>query len=158
MRKALIVTCLAAIGVVIAAGVATAQAQNTSKSAATGDTFTVVEHAITDTTTDTGATGDTVGDLLTFANPVFDAADTQRVGSDNGSCIRTKAGRAYECTWTTSLANGSLVVTGPFYDRGDSTLAIVGGTGKWATARGEMRLHARNAEGSAYDFEFHVVN
>ena len=43
---------------------------------------------------------------------------------------------------------GSLVVEGPFYDTADSDLAITGGTGAWATARGQMHLHARNAAGS----------
>jgi allene oxide cyclase len=157
MRKSLIVTGLALTGVIVAAGVATAQARETHPARSHGHSFTVVEHAVTDTTTDTGAPGDSVGDVLTFANPVFNAANTKQVGTDNGSCLRTVAGAAYECSWTTTLAGGSLVVEGPFYDTHDSTLAIIGGTGKWATARGEMRLHARDAQGSAYDFVFHVM-
>ena len=116
--------------------------------------LTIVEHAITDTTTDTGAKGDTAGDVLTFANPVFDRANRHQVGTDNGFCIRTVAGSAYECTWTNTLRGGSIVVTGPFYDDRDSTLAITGGTGKYATVRGQMLLHARDAAGSAYDFIF----
>ena len=48
------------------------------------------------------------------------------------------------------------MVEGPFYDDRDSVLAITGGTGRYATARGEMRLHARDAQGSAYDFTFRV--
>ena len=35
--------------------------------------ITVVEHADTEVVTDLGEPGDTVGDVLTFANPVFDA-------------------------------------------------------------------------------------
>ena len=54
-----------------------------------GRTITVIEHATTDTTTDTGAKGDSVGDILTFANEVFDAADATKVGTDNGYCLRT---------------------------------------------------------------------
>ncbi len=45
-------------------------------------------------------------------------------------------------------------MSGPFYDTEDSVLAITGGTGEWAGAHGEMRLHARNAEVTAYDFAF----
>src|SRR5207247_192204 len=37
----------------------------------------VIEHATSDTLVDTGAAGDTSGDLLTFHNPVFDASDTK---------------------------------------------------------------------------------
>jgi hypothetical protein len=156
MRTTLSVTLgLAVIGVV-AAGVVTAQAQGAGARHGDARSFTVVEHAVSDTTTDTGAPGDSVGDLLTFANPVFDASDRTQVGTDNGSCIRTVAGHAYQCSWTTTLAGGSLVVEGPFYDDRDSVLAVTGGTGRYATARGEMRLHARDAQGSAYDFTFRV--
>jgi allene oxide cyclase len=117
----------------------------------------VVERATTDVVTDTGATGDSAGDVLTFANQVYDASNTRRVGDDNGSCIRTVAGAAYECAWTLTLRHGSLMVQGPFYDTRDSTLAITGGTGRYRTASGQMRLHARNAAGTAYDFHYAVV-
>lgn len=30
---------------------------------------------------------DSVGDVLAFANPVFDSANEKRVGSDNGQCV-----------------------------------------------------------------------
>ena len=156
MRRTLSVTLGLAVVGVVTAGVVAAQAQGTRAHHGDGRSFTVVEHAVTDTTTDTGAPGDSVGDLLTFANPVFDAGNHTQVGTDNGSCIRTVAGHAYECSWTTTLAGGSLVVEGPFYDDRDSVLAITGGTGRYATAHGEMRLHARDAQGSAYDFTFRV--
>src|SRR3954467_3052707 len=66
--------------------------------------ITVIEHATSDATTDTGAQGDSAGDVLTFANDVFDARDRTEVGSDQGFCVRTVAGSAYECNWTTLLA------------------------------------------------------
>lgn len=118
-------------------------------------TFKVVEHAISDATTNPGKKSG-VGDVLTFANPVYDAANTKKVGSDNGFCVLTNAGTAYECIWTTYLAGGQLTVEGPFLFNGDSKLAITGGTSSYSRARGWMGLHARNAKGTAYDFEFHV--
>ena len=155
MRKAmtLIVSTAAAAGVLAAAAVGTAVAAPSHHG---GADFTVVERAITDTTADTGPAGDSLGDVLAFANPLYNAANKTKIGSDNGSCIRTVVGGAYECTWTTTLAVGSLVVTGPFYDTKDSVLAITGGTGKYEGARGQMRLHARDAKGSAYDFVFRI--
>ena len=66
--------------------------------------ISVVEHADTDATTDTGAPGDSPGDILTFANPVFNHANTAQVGSDQGFCVRLVVGKSYECTWTTFLA------------------------------------------------------
>lgn len=121
-----------------------------------GETFTVVEHADTDAVVDTGAKDDSAGDLLTFANPVFDAANKTQLGTNNGFCVRTVAGKAWECWWTLSLEGGQITVQGPFLDAGDSVLAITGGTGKYATARGQMKLHSRNPKGTEYDFTYEL--
>jgi hypothetical protein len=120
-----------------------------------GKSLTVIEHATTDTTTDTGAKDDSVGDILTFANDVFDAADATKVGTDQGYCIRVVAGTSYECTWTTVLAGGQIVVAGPFFDKKDSTLAITGGTGRYRNARGTMDLQSRE-NGAKFAFVFHI--
>jgi len=120
-----------------------------------GKTITVIEHATTDATTDTGAPGDSAGDVLTFANDVFDRTDTRKVGTDQGYCIRTVAATSYECNFTTLLADGGLVVEGPFYDARDSVLAITGGTGRYRNARGTMELHAQ--EGGNFMFVFHII-
>jgi allene oxide cyclase len=116
--------------------------------------FTVVEHAATDATASVGKAKDNRGDILTFANPVFDAANTKQVGADNGFCIRTVAGKAYECIWTLLLAGGQITSEGPFHDAGDTMMAVTGGTGKYLGAKGEMILHARDAKGSEYDFKY----
>ena len=119
--------------------------------------LTVVEHADTDAVTDTGEKGDTVGDVLTFANKVFDEKNEKEIGSDNGYCLRTAVGAAWECNWTLTLTDGSVVVEGPFYDTADSVLAITGGTGAYANASGSMKLHARNDKGTEYDFVYEFV-
>lgn len=112
----------------------------------------MIEHATTDAVTDTGAKGDSAGDILTFANEVFDADDKNKIGTDQGMCFRTVAGKAWECTWTLTLDKGQLTVEGPFYDSGDSVLAITGGTGEFAGAQGEMALSAYGTKGDAYTF------
>ena len=117
----------------------------------------LIEHADTDATLDLGAKGDSVGDLLTFANPIFDSANKTRVGSDQGYCVRVIAGKSWECFWTLRLEDGQITVEGPFYDTGDSVLAVTGGTGKYAGAKGSMKLHARDAKGSAYDFVYELL-
>jgi hypothetical protein len=114
----------------------------------------VVERATTNHTAPVAKGPDNAGDILTFANEIFDSEDRTRIGADQGFCIRIIPGHAYDCEWTTTLAGGSLAVQGPFSDTGDTTLAITGGTGQYAGARGEMKLHARDAQGSAYDFDF----
>jgi len=121
------------------------------------ETITVVEHAVTDTVVDVGPKGDSIGDSLAFGNPIYNFANRHRVGHDQGNCIRTDVGHAYECNWTTFLPGGSLTVEGPFYDDlRDAQLAIIGGTGNYDQARGHLTLHPRNATGSALDFVFHV--
>jgi allene oxide cyclase len=123
---------------------------------ALAETVTLVEHATSDAVTDTGATGDSAGDILTFANELYDQANQKKVGTDNGYCFRTAAGSAWECAWTNILADGQITVQGPFLDAGDSTVSITGGTGRYADVRGDMLLHARDAKGSEYDFTFNL--
>jgi allene oxide cyclase len=125
-------------------------------SASAGEVISLVEHADTDAVTDTGAKGDSAGDVLTFANPVFDKANKTKVGTDQGYCVRILVGKSWECMWTLSLKDGQITVEGPFLDAGDSVLAITGGTGKFAGARGQMKLHARDAKGTAYDFVYEL--
>jgi hypothetical protein len=123
-----------------------------------GGRFTVVERALTDSVVDIGAKGDSLGDVLAFGNPIYTADNKTQIGSDQGSCVRTVVGKAWECEWTLTLKGGSLVVQGPFYDAADSVMAITGGTGKWSRARGSMKLHARDAQGTAFDFTYLVTD
>jgi hypothetical protein len=117
----------------------------------------VVERALTDATLDLGAKGDSVGDLLTWGNPIFDAANKTQIGTDQGYCVRVVVGKSWECTWTTLFKDGQIMVEGPFYDDKDSIFAIIGGTGKYAGARGSMKLHARDAKASSYQFIFELL-
>ncbi|HVC02020.1 MAG TPA: allene oxide cyclase family protein [Steroidobacteraceae bacterium] len=120
-------------------------------------TLHFVEHALTDRTLDLGAKGDSRGDLLTFANPVFDAANRVQVGGDQGFCIRVVTGVSWECFWTLMLKHGQITVEGPFRDAGDSILTVTGGTGAYAGARGSMSLHARDAKLTSYDFIYKLL-
>jgi hypothetical protein len=119
-----------------------------------GHTVTVIEHATTDATTNPGQ-ADGTGDVLTFANDVFDANDSAKVGSDQGYCIRVVAGQSYECNFTTFLPKGQITVEGPFYDTKDSTLAITGGTGRYRHVRGTMDLKSLEG-GTKFQFVFHL--
>ena len=155
MKRVLsIVVPLGGILVLVVAVSAWASGSGSSGSGS-GKRITVIEHATSDTTTDTGAPKDSAGDILTFANDLFDANDATKVGTDNGYCLRTVKGTAYECNWTVFLAGGQITVEGPFYDAKDSTLAITGGTGRYGGARGTMELHSR-ANGTKFAFVFHV--
>jgi allene oxide cyclase len=117
----------------------------------------LVERALTDATLDLGAKGDSVGDILTWANPVFDAANKVQVGTDQGFCVRVLVGKSWECMWTTTLKDGQITVEGPFKDEGDSLFAVTGGTGKYAGAKGQLKLHPRDAKATSYDFAFELL-
>ena len=134
-----------------------ALALQASLTAVAAEKIQVVERALTDTTIDLGAKGDSVGDLLTFANPIYDAANKTKLGSDQGYCVRVVVGKSWECFWTLLLADGEITVEGPFYDTGDSVMVITGGTGKYAGAKGAMKLHSRDAKSTSYDFLYELL-
>lgn len=117
----------------------------------------VVERPVGETTVDLGAKGDSVGDMLVFANGIFDAANKTRIGSDQGYCVRTLVGKSWECFWTMTLKAGQITVEGPFLDAGDSLLVVTGGTGKYAGAKGSLKLHPRDATPTGYDFTYDLL-
>jgi hypothetical protein len=119
--------------------------------------ISVVERPVGETTVHRTADRDRIGDLLVFANKVYDAANKVEVGSDQGYCVRTVVGKSWECFWTLVLKEGQITVEGPFMDSGDSLFAVTGGTGKYASARGSMKLHPRDATPTGYDFVYDLL-
>jgi hypothetical protein len=117
----------------------------------------VVERPVGETTVDLPPKGDSIGDLLVFANGIFDAANKAQIGTDQGYCVRITVGKSWECNWTMMLKGGQITVEGPFMDEGDSLLTITGGTGKYAGAKGSMKLHPRDAKSTSYDFTYDLL-
>jgi len=117
----------------------------------------VVERPVGETTVDLTAKGDSIGDMLVFANGIFDAGNKTQIGSDQGYCVRTVVGKSWECFWTLTLKAGQITVEGPFLDEGDSLMAITGGTGKYTGAKGSMKLHPRDATPTGYDFTYDLL-
>ncbi len=147
---------VAAAAVLVGMGMWAASASSASSRLGASTVVHVIEHATTDTVIDTGGAGDTSGDLLTFHNDVYDATDTSVAGRDQGDCIRIDPAKGtWECRWTTRIESGSLTVEGPFSDFRNTTLAVTGGTGIYADARGEMDLRYRNG-GTEFDFVFRL--
>ena len=75
MKRTLVAVGLAAIVVLVVAAVSAA-AKGSSKGS-----IHVIEHATSDAVTN-GSAADAAGNVLTFANDVFDSADHNKVGSD----------------------------------------------------------------------------
>jgi hypothetical protein len=67
---------------------------------------------------DQGATGSTAPRAIRsphwLGNPVYDAANKTRIGRDQGDCVRTVVGKAWECFWTVLLPAGQITVEGPY--------------------------------------------
>jgi allene oxide cyclase len=156
MRTRLTFTLALAVLTVIAV-VAVASASGSSNPLITTPTaLHVIEHPVTDTVINTGAPGDTTGDLLTFHNKLYNAANTKVVGHDQGSCIRiSPAQGSWECMWTNFVPGGHITVEGPFFDTSDSIVTITGGTGGFRNARGQMLLHAR--PNGQFNFTFSLI-
>lgn len=152
MKRAVISAAVAAGAILVFAVVST----TAGGSRAADSTVRVVEHATSDAVTN-GTADDSAGNVLTFANEVFDSADVKKVGSDQGYCIRIVVGKTWECNWTTFLSGGQITVEGPFSDTGNTVLAITGGTGVYKNARGSMELVFHNPAGTKFDFVFHLT-
>jgi allene oxide cyclase len=151
-RFAVVVTAAASAGAFVAAP----SSAKPTKGHTAAATVHVIEHAITDTEIPTGGGKDVKGNVLTFNNPVFNAADTKAVGHDEGFCTRIAPKQGiWECLWTTFLKAGQITVQGPFYDTRNSVLSITGGTGAYRNRRGQMQLRSRNG-GKEYDFIFQM--
>ena len=86
---------------------------------------------------DTGEPGDSVGDILVFDQPLLDE-QKQQIGTNSGTCIRTRVGHSFQCQWTLTLETGSIQVAGREFDQGTSEISIVGGTGSYAGITGDM--------------------
>ena len=86
---------------------------------------------------DIGEPGDSVGDILSFDQPLLDL-DMKEIGNNSGVCTRTQVGHSFQCQWTLTFKKGSIQVAGREFDQGTSTLSIIGGTGKYSSISGEM--------------------
>ncbi len=92
---------------------------------------------------DTGETGDSVGDILVFDQPLLDK-NKNPIGNNSGFCIRTRIAYSFQCQWTLTTNNGSIQVAGGEFDKGVSNISIVGGTGVYSGIRGDMESNNNN--------------
>ena len=109
--------------------------------AAAPQTIQLLKVLQSDSVIDQPPQGDSAGDMLVFADPVFDPTTKKQIGMDQGSCIRVIIGKAWECSWTVVLAGGVITAEGQYLTPADSTLAVTGGTGQYVGAKGTMTIH-----------------
>ena len=97
---------------------------------------------------DIGEPGDSIGDILVFDQPLLDK-NKNEIGSNSGTCIRTRVAFSFQCQWTLTFGNkiknsGSIQVAGREFDIGTSTISIIGGTGNYSGISGEMQSTNNN--------------
>jgi len=94
---------------------------------------------------DLGAPGPSIGDRLTFSNPIFDP-DGNRIGRDVAECVIARIDptepparqQIVQCTISVQFADGQITVQG-LAQGTDNYFAITGGTGAYRQAQGEVR-------------------
>jgi len=86
---------------------------------------------------DTGEPGDSVGDILVFDQPLLDEQQNT-IGTNSGTCLRTRVAHSFQCQWTLTLDGGSIQVAGREFEQGTSEISIVGGTGRYAGIYGTL--------------------
>ena len=96
---------------------------------------------------DTGKPGPTVGDVAVFRDDVL-RADGSTAGTLRQVCtlvdlVGGPPTSTFECVGSLALKEGTLTIAGPFVPAApEQSAAITGGTGAYATARGEVAIRA----------------
>jgi|1185.fasta_scaffold68008_2 hypothetical protein len=99
---------------------------------------------------DVGPAGDSPGDMVITTFRVHDRTRTgRRIGAGHAVCVRTEVGRASTCTANSSLPGGRMVFAWEEHD-GEIAIraAIIGGTGAYKSARGDIRFTAVGPSGA----------
>jgi hypothetical protein len=90
-----------------------------------------------------------VGDRLAARGPLLDGTQTSEVGTVHLDCVvasritdgRSGPGGVYRCSYLLDLTDGDLVLEGlDPHGPGVYTVAVLGGTGAYAAARGDATL------------------
>jgi hypothetical protein len=147
LRLGVLVALLLAVGSIM---IASASSSPTSSSAADDNevevlrvTAAVVSEAFLDLD-GSGEDNVTLGDQAVFTSNLF--RNGKRIGLDGGFCTLVRLPALFQCVGTNSLPGGQLTVQGlldygpDFANQGPFHLAITGGTGRYKTAHGHVRL------------------
>ena len=91
---------------------------------------------------DVGSPGPGIGDMLVFQDQILDRRGRQ-VGVEGGTCTITALladGFQTHCVGTVSLPAGQIAFQGLVSDAPEKRMAVVGGTGRYRTAAGELTV------------------
>ena len=156
MRRTLLAIPVAA-GAAALAAVLTASLPASGAGSPAG--FTYFEHQTEFNAVDNPPTGTSVGDLFALSSDLYtDGSEATLVGHAGVACVQTSVTRGVageaECSWTTLLQGGQLTATGlvdlasATTPGGSFTMPIVGGTGRYRNANGEVTVKVVNQNDS----------
>ena len=134
-------TLIAALVLIAAFAVAvTAQGKSTGTLR-----YTTKQHAFAQI--DAGKKGFSIGDAFIFSEQLLQ--NGKQVGVDHIVCTHAAdwPSSAESCSGTVVLANGTLQLSG-LSKRGPFTVAVLGGTGAYAGARGSAKITSQGEKGT----------
>jgi hypothetical protein len=117
-------------------------APSTSKSETDGTVlrFDIRFRPLEENYVDVGSPGPGIGDMLVFQDQILDRQGRQ-VGIEAGTCTITAVldnGFQTHCVGTVSLPAGQIAFQGLATNAPEKRMGIVGGTGRYRTAAGEL--------------------
>jgi allene oxide cyclase-like protein len=104
-------------------------------------TFDIVFRPQAENYVDLGSPGPGIGDLLVFQDRIIRSG--RQVGVEGGSCTITAIlsdGFQTHCVGTVSLPGGEIAFQGLVTDKPEKRMAVVGGTGRYRAAAGELTV------------------
>jgi allene oxide cyclase len=130
-------------------------ASGATMAANTGKELKLVERVGTEQTIDVGPQGDSLGDMVVFTNYLYDAGNVRQLGTAEGFCLRQTVGKTWYCSWISKFENGQIATSGLVPEAGETIIPIVGGTGGYVNARGELHFHMRSENLFDLSYELH---
>jgi hypothetical protein len=145
VRRSTWVVGLGVIAVVVGGAVSASAAPTATTASAAKSTvlrYDIAFRPFEENVVDVGTPGAGVGDMLVFQDRILDHG--RQVGVEGGTCTITALleGGHFQtnCVGTVSLAAGQIAFQGLVTDAPDKHMAVVGGTGRYRDAGGELTV------------------
>jgi hypothetical protein len=145
-RKRLLITSVILFGFAAAAAAVPGWA---SPRAGGGLTIRLYEKPLTEHFTDLGAKGLGAGDTDVSTNALYSSPQSAKPTGHSEAVCTLIGPRAASCMYTIYLPAGKIVGGAAFHFRGNGGtehLAVLGGTGRYAGARGEITILVRKQD------------